>query len=62
MILPQPLIYQTSFLPQNKRGGRVQLRSIAMPEMEFNHAEKGDALFGMELALSLEKVGGAIVC
>ena len=40
----------------------MQLRSIAMPEMEFNHAEKGDALFGMELALSLEKVGGAIVC
>jgi ferritin heavy chain len=28
-----------------------------MPEMEFNHPEKGDALYAMELALSLEKVG-----
>lgn len=42
--------------PQNKRGGRVQLKSIVMPEMEFSHPEKGDALYGMELALSLEKV------
>jgi ferritin heavy chain len=41
---------------QNKRGGRVQLKSIAMPETEFNHAEKGDALYAMELALSLEKL------
>eukprot|EP00983_Pelagomonas_calceolata_P080202 1155043-Pelagomonas_calceolata.AAC.4 len=40
---------------QNKRGGRVQLKSIVMPEMEFNHPEKGEALFAMELALSLEK-------
>eukprot|EP00200_Dunaliella_tertiolecta_P004823 CAMPEP_0202340620 /NCGR_PEP_ID=MMETSP1126-20121109/1982_1 /ASSEMBLY_ACC=CAM_ASM_000457 /TAXON_ID=3047 /ORGANISM="Dunaliella tertiolecta, Strain CCMP1320" /LENGTH=241 /DNA_ID=CAMNT_0048931353 /DNA_START=47 /DNA_END=772 /DNA_ORIENTATION=+ len=41
---------------QNKRGGRVQLKSIVMPEMEFNHPEKGEALFAMELALSLEKL------
>lgn len=25
---------------QNKRGGRVSLKSILIPEMEFNHAEK----------------------
>jgi len=41
---------------QNKRGGRVKLKSIVMPEMEFNHPEKGDALYAMELALSLEKL------
>ncbi|MEW5313265.1 MAG: hypothetical protein WDW38_004849 [Sanguina aurantia] len=41
---------------QNKRGGRVQLQSIITPESEFNHAEKGDALYAFELALSLEKL------
>lgn len=41
---------------QNKRGGRVKLKNILMPEMEFNHAEKGEALYAMELALSLEKL------
>ncbi|GAX78828.1 hypothetical protein CEUSTIGMA_g6265.t1 [Chlamydomonas eustigma] len=41
---------------QNKRGGRVKLKSIVMPEMEFDHPEKGDALYAMELALSLEKL------
>jgi hypothetical protein len=25
---------------QNKRGGRVKLKSIVMPEMEFDHPEK----------------------
>ncbi len=25
---------------QNKRGGRVKLKNILMPEMEFNHTEK----------------------
>lgn len=25
---------------QNQRGGRVKLKSILMPEMEFNHPEK----------------------
>ncbi|URD80904.1 hypothetical protein MUK42_04723 [Musa troglodytarum] len=30
---------------QNKRGGRVKLQSIATPLSEFNHAEKGDALY-----------------
>lgn len=41
---------------QNVRGGRVRLASMVQPETEFNHAEKGDALYAMELALSLEKL------
>ncbi|PKI39519.1 ferritin-4, chloroplastic-like [Punica granatum] len=41
---------------QNKRGGKVKLSCISMPLSEFEHAEKGDALYAMELALSLEKL------
>ncbi|GLT92764.1 hypothetical protein SLE2022_105860 [Rubroshorea leprosula] len=41
---------------QNIRGGRVKLHSIIMPPSDFEHAEKGDALYAMELALSLEKL------
>ncbi|KAE9600857.1 hypothetical protein Lal_00011241 [Lupinus albus] len=41
---------------QNIRGGRVILHSITSPPSEFAHAEKGDALYAMELALSLEKL------
>ncbi|CAM6129772.1 unnamed protein product [Calypogeia fissa] len=41
---------------QNKRGGRVKLQSILLPQMEFANAEKGDALYAMELTLSLEKL------
>ena len=41
---------------QNTRGGRVKFQSILMPEMEFHDAAKGDALYAMELALSLEKL------
>ncbi|KAJ9553325.1 hypothetical protein OSB04_017370 [Centaurea solstitialis] len=41
---------------QNKRGGKVKLQSILMPLSEFDHEEKGDALYAMELALSLEKL------
>ncbi|KAK4433356.1 Ferritin-2, chloroplastic [Sesamum alatum] len=41
---------------QNKRGGKVKLQSILMPLSEFDDAEKGDALYAMELALSLEKL------
>ncbi|KAH9615150.1 hypothetical protein KSS87_006640, partial [Heliosperma pusillum] len=41
---------------QNMRGGRVKLFSILMPPSDFEHAEKGDALYAMELALSLEKL------
>jgi ferritin heavy chain len=41
---------------QNTRGGRVKLNAIVVPETEYNHPEKGDALFAMELALSLERL------
>lgn len=41
---------------QNMRGGRVKLHSILNPPSEFDHAEKGDALYAVELALSLEKL------
>ncbi|KAL6574568.1 Ferritin-3, chloroplastic [Orobanche minor] len=41
---------------QNKRGGRVKLHMLQMPPAEFDHVEKGDALYAMELALSLEKL------
>ncbi|CAL5210783.1 unnamed protein product [Lathyrus oleraceus] len=40
---------------QNLRGGRVVLHPIVSPPSEFDH-EKGDALYAMELALSLEKL------
>eukprot|EP00887_Chlorella_sp_A99_P002977 scaffold24.g2977.t1 len=41
---------------QNLRGGRVKLQPILAPELEYNHPEKGDALFAFELSLSLEKL------
>lgn len=41
---------------QNMRGGRVTLHTIVTPPSEFEHVEKGDALYAMELALSLEKL------
>ncbi|XP_055812707.1 ferritin-3, chloroplastic-like [Solanum dulcamara] len=41
---------------QNIRGGKVKLHSIIMPPSEFDHVDKGDALYAMELALSLEKL------
>lgn len=41
---------------QNKRGGRVKLHPIMVPLSEYDHAEKGDALYAMELALALEKL------
>jgi len=41
---------------QNKRGGKVKLNTILSPVMEFDHAEKGDALYSMELALAMEKL------
>ncbi|KAL7590774.1 hypothetical protein Lser_V15G39433 [Lactuca serriola] len=41
---------------QNMRGGRVKLHTIVGPPSEFEHEEKGDALYAMELALSLEKL------
>ncbi|KAL2509949.1 Ferritin-1 [Forsythia ovata] len=41
---------------QNIRGGRVKLHTITNPPSEFDHVEKGDALYAMEIALSLEKL------
>jgi ferritin heavy chain len=41
---------------QVKRGRRVQLEPIAAPQTEFNHEEKGEALFAMESALTMEKM------
>ncbi|KAL5550751.1 hypothetical protein UlMin_000927 [Ulmus minor] len=41
---------------QNIRGGKVKLHSIILPISEFDHEDKGDALYAMELALSLEKL------
>ncbi|KAG5022769.1 hypothetical protein JHK82_018676 [Glycine max] len=41
---------------QNTRGGRVVLHAIKNVPSEFEHVEKGDALYAMELALSLEKL------
>merc|ERR1712014_283048 len=41
---------------QNKRGGRVVLGALMSPITEFDHEQKGEALYSMELALSLEKL------
>ncbi|WPT12283.1 hypothetical protein PSENEW3n2_00003941 [Picochlorum sp. SENEW3] len=41
---------------QIKRGGRVSLQSILPPHTDFDHGDKGDALYAFELALSLEKL------
>lgn len=41
---------------QNMRGGKVKLQSIIMPDMDLGSTEQGDALYAMELALSLERL------
>ncbi|XP_027174887.1 ferritin-1, chloroplastic-like [Coffea eugenioides] len=41
---------------QNIRGGRVTLLPLKEPKSEFDHVEKGDALYAMEVALCLEKL------
>jgi len=38
------------------RGGRVELQGIMPPQVDFDHPEKGDALYAFELSLSLEKL------
>merc|ERR1712205_197513 len=38
------------------RGGRVELQAIMPPQVEYDHPEKGDALYAFELSLSLEKL------
>uniref|UniRef100_K7KA92 Ferritin n=2 Tax=Glycine subgen. Soja TaxID=1462606 RepID=K7KA92_SOYBN len=39
---------------QNKRGGRVQLQSMLMPFSKFDHAEKGDALYGFYFCFTMQ--------
>ena len=41
---------------QAKRGGRVKLAALAAPPPDYNHEQKGDALYSMEIALALEKL------
>ena len=41
---------------QITRGGRVELQAIMPPQVEYDHPEKGDALYAFELSLSLEKL------
>lgn len=38
------------------RGGRTQYSIAIEPRSEYNHEEKGDALFAAEVNLSLEKL------
>ncbi|KAK4537121.1 hypothetical protein CDCA_CDCA11G3146 [Cyanidium caldarium] len=40
---------------QNKRGGRVHLKPVAVPAMHFSTEDNADALYSMELALQLER-------
>ena len=41
---------------QITRGGRVELQAIMPPRVEYDHPEKGDALYAFEVSLSLEKL------
>jgi len=41
---------------QNTRGGRVHLKALVPPEAEFTEDSRGDALYAMELSLSLERL------
>eukprot|EP00854_Cymbomonas_tetramitiformis_P019928 gene19928-23844_t len=42
---------------QNHRGGKVVLQTLTPSTItEFEHADKGDALYAMEIALALEKL------
>jgi len=38
------------------RGGKVVLQQLLPPQVEFDHPEKGCALYALELSLSLEKL------
>ncbi|KAI7741145.1 hypothetical protein M8C21_001553 [Ambrosia artemisiifolia] len=48
--------YRRWMVAMSKRGVKVKLQSIIMPLFEFDHEEKGNVLYAMELALSLEKL------
>ena len=53
----QQAITNNDFIaPQAKRGGRVKLAALAAPPPDYNHEQKGDALYSMEIALALEKL------
>ncbi|GAQ81881.1 Ferritin [Klebsormidium nitens] len=41
---------------QGLRGGKVVLYQIGQPESEFDHEEKGEALYTMEIVLAIFKV------
>jgi ferritin heavy chain len=41
---------------QNTRGGRVKLLALVPPETEFTEDSRGDALYAMELSVSLERL------
>jgi len=44
---------------QTRRGGRVVLASLLAPQTEFEHPDKGDALFASQIALAAEKLNFA---
>jgi len=41
---------------QNRRGGRVEIGAIPMPDSDYNNEDKGDALYAMLTALALVKM------
>lgn len=43
---------------QNIRGGRVKLEPMVMPQFEFDHAEKGDDLYGKVMFHEILEVSG----
>ena len=46
----------------NLRGGRVELQQLLPPQTEYEHSEKGCALYALELSLSLEKLNNDKLC
>ena len=46
----------------NLRGGRVELQQLLPPQTEYEHPEKGCALYALELSLSLEKLNNDKLC
>ena len=46
----------------NLRGGRVELQQLLPPQTEYDHPEKGCALYALELSLSLEKLNNDKLC
>jgi len=46
----------------NLRGGRVELQQLLPPQTEYEHSDKGCALYALELSLSLEKLNNDKLC